>query len=140
MDNLVTIIKIQQILEDLKRMYFNKLPLHIEVLIYPHKRIYFFDCCTERLTKGKFQYKLLTLSSKCNLETDLQPILYNIYKMNLDVETHKYKLSRHDFLHTVVITLKQFQFWNCHLFQKNVHGYASSHLWLTIQNKNFIHI
>ena len=50
----------------------------------------------------KFQYKLLTLSSKCNLKKDLQLILYNIYRMNLDVETQKYSVTRHEFLHAVV--------------------------------------
>ena len=33
---------------------------------------------------------------------DLQLILYNIYRRNLDVETHQYKISRHEFLHTLV--------------------------------------
>ena len=48
-----------------------------------------------------FQYKLLTLSSKCNLEKDLQLILYTIYKRNLDVETQDYTITRHKFLNAM---------------------------------------
>ena len=54
----------------------------------------------------KFQYKLLTLSSKCNLEKDLQPILYNIYKKNLEVETQDYTVTRHEFLNAMVDILE----------------------------------
>ena len=50
----------------------------------------------------KFQYKLITLSSKCNLEKDLQPILYNIYKKNLEVETKNYAVTRREFLKDMV--------------------------------------
>ena len=53
-----------------------------------------------------FQYKLLTLSSKCNLEKDLQPILYNIYKRNLDVETQNYTVTRREFLDAMVDILE----------------------------------
>ena len=49
----------------------------------------------------KFQYKLLTLSSQCNLEKDIKPILYNIYKKNLDVETQDYTVTRHEFLNAM---------------------------------------
>ena len=63
---------------------------------------YFFDCCTEHSIKENFNTMLLTLSSKCNLEKDLQPILYNIYRRNLELETQDYKVPRHEFLHAVV--------------------------------------
>ena len=76
----------------------------------------------------KFQYKLLTLSSKCNLEKDLQPILYNIYRRNLDVETQKYKVPRHEFLHTVVDHLDTIPVLELPPIRKNKHGYASKHL------------
>ena len=54
----------------------------------------------------KLQYKLLTLSSKCNLEKDLQPILYNIYKKNLEVETQDYTVTRREFLNAMVDLLE----------------------------------
>ena len=50
----------------------------------------------------KFQYKLLTLSSKCNLEKDLQPILYNIYRKNLEMDTQDYSITRCEFLKAMV--------------------------------------
>ena len=67
---------------------------------------YFLDCCTEHFNQRKFQYKLLTLSSKCNLEKDLQPILYNIYKKNLEVETQDYRVTRCEFLNAMVDVLE----------------------------------
>ena len=54
----------------------------------------------------KFQYKLLTLSPKCNLEKDLQPILYNIYKKNLELETQDYAVTKHEFLKAMVDLLE----------------------------------
>ena len=54
----------------------------------------------------KFQYKLITLSSKCNLEKDLQPILYNIYKKNLELETQDYTITRCEFLKAMVDLLE----------------------------------
>ena len=88
----------------------------------------------------KFQYKLLTLSSKCNLEKDLQPILYNIYKKNLEVETQDYRVTRREFLNAMVEFLKTIQFLNYHLSRRNRDGYVFSHRWLIIHNKGFIHI
>ena len=101
MDNLATRIKIQQILKDLKLMYFNDYRYILKFSFTLTKDDIFLRLLYRAFNQRKFQYKLLTLSSKCNLEKDLQPILYNIYRRNLDVETHKYKLSRHEFLHAV---------------------------------------
>ena len=126
MDNLATRIKVQQILKDLKLMYFNDYRYILKFSFTLTKDDIFLRLLYRAFNQRKFQYKLLTLSSKCNLEKDLQPILYNIYRRNLDVETHQYKISRHESLHMLwLITLTQFQFWNCHLFRKSEHGYAS---------------
>ena len=38
---------------------------------------------------------------------DLQPILYNIYRRNLDVETQKYAIKRHEFLDAVLDHLEK---------------------------------
>ena len=86
MDNLTTRIKIQQSLEDLKRMYFNDYRYIFKFSFTLTKDDIFLRLLYRAFNQRKFQYKLLTLPSKCNLETDLQPILYNIYRMNLDVE------------------------------------------------------
>ena len=56
-------------------------------------------------SQRRFQYKLLTLSLKCDLEGDLQPILYNIYKKNLELESQDYKITRHEFLRDMVDVL-----------------------------------
>ena len=38
---------------------------------------------------------------------DLQPILYNIYRRNLDVETQNYAIKRHEFYDAVLDHLEQ---------------------------------
>ena len=53
-------------------------------------------------SQRKFQYKLLTLPLKCDLERDLQPILYTIYKKNLELEFQDYKITRREFLRVTV--------------------------------------
>ena len=103
MDNLATRIKIQQILKDLKLMYFNDYRYIFKFSFTLTQDDIFLQLLYRAFNQRKFQYKLLTLSSKCNLEKDLQPILYNIYRRNLDVETQKkYSVTRHEFLHAVV--------------------------------------
>ena len=101
MDKLATRMQIQQILEDLKIMYFNdyRYVLKFSFTLTPDD--IFLRLLYRAFNQRKFQFKLLTLSSKCNLKLDLQPILYNIYKKNLDVETHKYKIRRSDFLQAI---------------------------------------
>ena len=102
MDNLATRIKIQQILKNLKLMYFNDYRYIFKFSFTLTQDDIFLRLLYRAFNQRKFQYKLLTLSSKCNLEKDLQPILYNIYRRNLDVETQKYSVTRHEFLHAVV--------------------------------------
>ena len=102
MDKLATRIKIQQILKDLKLMYFNDYRYILKFSFMLTQDDIFLRLLYRAFNQRKFQYKLLTLSSKCNLEKDLQPILYNIYRRNLDVETQKYKVPRHEFLNAVV--------------------------------------
>ena len=102
MDKLATRIKIQQILKDLKLMYFNDYRYILKFSFTLTQDDIFLRLLYRAFNQRKFQYKLLTLSSKCNLEKDLQPILYNIYRRNLDVETQKYSVPRHEFLHAVV--------------------------------------
>ena len=102
MDNLGSTIKIQQILTNLKRMYFNDYQLIFIFSFTLTQDDLFLQLLYRAFNQRKFQYKLLTLSSKCNLEKDLQPILYNIYRRNLEMETQDYSVTRHEFLHAVV--------------------------------------
>ena len=102
MDNLATRIKIQQILKDLKLMYFDDYQYIFKFSFMLTQDDIFLRLLYRAFNQRKFQYRLLTLSSKCDLEKDLQLILYNIYQTNLDVETHNYSLKRHEFLHAVV--------------------------------------
>ena len=102
MDNLTSTIKIQQILMNLKLMYFNNYRLIFKFSFTYTQHDIFLRLLYRVFNQRKFQYKLLTLSSKCNLEKDLQPILYNIYRWNLELETQDYKVPRHEFLHAVV--------------------------------------
>ena len=80
MDNIASKDKIQQILTNLKRMYFNDYRLIFMFSFTLTQDDLFLKLLYRAFNQRKFQYKLLTLSSKCNLEKDLQPILYNIYK------------------------------------------------------------
>ena len=100
MDNITSRDKNEQILTNLKTMYLMIIDSYLYSHLLSHKMTYFLDCCTERLIKRNFNM-LLTLSSKCNLEKDIQLILYNIYKRNLDVETQDYMVSRHNFLNAM---------------------------------------
>ena len=101
MDNIASKDKIHQILTNLKRMYFNDYRLIFIFSFTLTQDDLFLRLLYRAFNQKKFQYKLLTLSSKCNLEKDLQPILYNIYKRNLDVETQDYTLTRHEFLNAM---------------------------------------
>ena len=127
MDKLATKITIQHILEDLKTMYFNDYRYIFKFSFTLTQDDIFLRLLYRAFNQRKFQYKLLTLSSKCNLKMDLQPILYNIYRKNLDVETQNYALKGMNFTTLCLIILKRFQLWNCHPFRKNGHGYASKH-------------
>ena len=107
MDKLVTRVKIQQILEDIKRMYFNDYWYIFKFSFTLTQDDIFLRLLYRAFNQRKFQYKLLTLSSKCNLKMDLQPILYNIYRRNLDVETHNYAIKRHEFHDAVLDHLEK---------------------------------
>ena len=94
MDKLATKIAIQHILEDLKTMYFNDYHYIFKFSFTLTQDDVFLRLLYRAFNQRKFQYKLLTLSSKCNLKMELQPILYNIYRRNLDVETQNYALKK----------------------------------------------
>ena len=79
MDNLTSRIKIQQILKDLKLMYFNDYQYIFKFSFTLTQDDIFLRMLYRAFNQRKFQNKLLTLSSKCDFENDLQPILYNIY-------------------------------------------------------------
>ena len=54
MDKLATRIRIQQILKDLKMMYFNDYRYILKFSFTLTQDDIFFDCCTERLIKENF--------------------------------------------------------------------------------------
>ena len=78
MDNLMSTIKIQQILTNLKRIYFSDYQLIFMFSFTLTQDNLFLRLLYRVFNQRKFQYKLLTLSSKCNLEKDLQPF-FTIY-------------------------------------------------------------
>ena len=106
MDNIAYREKIQQILTNLKRMYFNDYHLIFVFSFTFTQDDLFLQLLYRAFNQRKFQYKLITLSSKCNLEKDLQPILYNIYKKNLELETQDYTVTRCEFLKAMVDLLE----------------------------------
>ena len=107
MAKLATKVKIQQILEDLKRMYFNDYRYIFKFSFTLTQDDIFLRLLYRAFNQRKFQYKILTLSSKCNLKMELQPILYNIYRRNLDVETQNYAIKRHEFHDAVLDHLEK---------------------------------
>ena len=105
MDNIASKDNIKQILTNLKRMYFNNYQLILMLSFTLTQDDLFLRLIYRAFNQRRFQYKLLTLSSKCNLERDLQPILYNIYKKNLELETQDYRITGHEFLNAIVDVL-----------------------------------
>ena len=106
MDSIMSRDKIQQILTNLKRMYFNDNRLIFMFSFTLTQHDLFLQLLYRAFNQRKFQYKLLTLSSKCNLEKDLQSILYNIYRKNLEMETQDYTVTRCEFLAAIVDLLE----------------------------------
>ena len=98
--------KIKQILTNLKRKYFNDYRLIFMFSFTLTQDDLFLRLLHRVFNQRKFQYKLLTLSSRCNLEKDLQPIIYNIYKKYLEVETQDYTVTRHEFLNAMADVLE----------------------------------
>ena len=45
-------------------------------------------------SQRRFQHKLITLPFQCDLERDLQLILYDVYKKNIELESIDYKITR----------------------------------------------
>ena len=56
-------------------------------------------------SQRRFQYKLLTLSFKCDLARDLQPILDKIHRKNVHLEPQDFKITRSEFLRALVDVL-----------------------------------
>ena len=94
MDNITSKDDFKQILTNLKRMYFNDYRLILMFSFTFTQDDLFLKLMYRAFSQRRFQYKLLTLPFKCDLERDLQPILYNIYKKNLELESQDYKITR----------------------------------------------
>ena len=63
-----------------------------------HKTDLFLKLMYRAFSQKRFQYKLLTLPLQCDLERDLQPILYDVYKKNIELESIDYNITRWEFL------------------------------------------
>ena len=79
-------------------MYFNDYQLILMFLITFTKDCLFLKLMYRAISQKRIQYKLLTLPLQCDLERDLQPVLYNIYKKNIELESIDYKITRPEFL------------------------------------------
>ena len=53
-------------------------------------------------SQRRFQHKLITLPLQCDLERDLQLILYDVYKKNIELESIDYTITRWEFLRAMV--------------------------------------
>ena len=84
MDNITSKDDLKLILTNLKRMYFNDYRLILIFLLTFTQNDLFLKLMYRAFSQRRFQYKLLTLSLQCDLERDLQPILYNTYKKNIE--------------------------------------------------------
>ena len=94
MDNITSKDYLKPILTNLKRMYFNDYQLILMFLLTFTQNDLFLKLMYRVFSQRKFQCKLLTLPLHCDLERDLQPILYNIYKKNIELESLDYKITR----------------------------------------------
>ena len=102
MDNMISKDDVQSILTNLKRMYFNDYRLILMFSFTFTQNDLFLKLMYRAFSQRRFQCKLLTLPLQCHLEKDLQPILYNIYKNNLELESQDYKITRQEFLKAMV--------------------------------------
>ena len=98
MDNITSKDYLKPILTNLKRMYFNDYWLILLFSITFTQNDIFLKLMYRAFSQKRFQNKLLTLPLQCDLERDLQPILYNIYKKNIELECIDYKITRQEFL------------------------------------------
>ena len=132
MDNITSKDDLKPILTNLKRMYFNDYRLILMFLITFTQNDIFLKLMYRAFSQRRFQYKLLTLPLQCDLERDLQLILYNIYKKNIELESQDYKITRREFLrarvdflgdHTIfdLPTIAEEERWLC--FQPPLVGY-----------------
>ena len=94
MDNITSKDDLKLILTNLKRMYFNDYRLILMFSLTFTQNDLFLKLMYRAFSQRRFQYKLLTLPLQCDLERDLQPILYNIYKKNIELESQDYKITR----------------------------------------------
>ena len=102
MDNITSKDDLKQILTNLKTMYFNDYRLILLFSFTFTQNDLFLKLMYRAFSQRRFQYKSLTLPLKCDLERDLQPILYTIYKKNLELESQDYKITRREFLRATV--------------------------------------
>ena len=98
MDNITSRDDLKPILTNLKRMYFNDYQHILMFSLTFTQNDLFLKLMYRAFSQRRFQYKLLTLPLQCDLERDLQPILYNIYKNNIELESQDYKITRREFL------------------------------------------
>ena len=99
MDNITSKDDLKVIFTNLKRMYFNDywLILIMFSITFTQKCL-LLKLMYRVFSQRRFQHKLITLPLQCDLERDLQPILHDVYKKNIELESIDYKISRQEFL------------------------------------------
>ena len=98
MDNITSQDDLKQIFTDLQRLYFNDFWLIHMFFITITQNYLLLKLLYGVFSQKRFQHKLVPLPLQCNLESDLQLILYDVYKNNLELESRDYKITRWEFL------------------------------------------
>ena len=97
MDNITSKDDLKVIFTKLKRMYFDDYQL-ILVFNYLQQNCILLKFMYRVFNQRRFQHKLITLPLQCDLERDLQMILYKVYKKNIEWESIDYNITRQEFL------------------------------------------
>ena len=74
------------------------------------------------------------------MEKDLQPILYNIYKKNLELETQDYAITRCEFLKAMVDLLENNTIFELSPILEEERWICFQPHYLSTHNKGFVHI
>ena len=92
MDNITSRDDLKLIFTNLKRMYFNDYWLILMFSIAFTQNCLFLKLMYRAFSQRRFKHKLITLPLQCDLERDLQLILYD--KKNIELESIDYKITR----------------------------------------------
>ena len=88
-------------------MYFMSYKFVFHLMITVSKQQLFLKLMYKSISQPCFKYKLLKFPSDCDLETELSPILLDLYQRNTDLEFRDYKFTRKGILKNISLSTKK---------------------------------